>query len=92
MENGVTEKTLGHPQHPYTKALLGALPGNAEKGQPLKTLEGSIPPAAADFKRCIFSDRCQYVTGRCRDELPGWVATGEQLSRCHYSAGELQNG
>lgn len=91
VETGPTADVLGRPQHPYTKALLGALPGVVEKGKPLQTLGGNIPPADATFSHCIFADRCAAATEVCRQALPPWKRTGCQLARCQFAAGELQD-
>ncbi len=91
VETGPTPEVLTTPQHPYTKALLGALPGLAEKGAPLNTLPGSIPPSDSTFNGCIFADRCASVSDLCRSELPPWKQINAQRALCQFAEGELQN-
>ena len=89
VETGPTPEVLTTPQHPYTKALLGALPGLAEKGTPLNTLPGSIPPSDLTFNSCIFADRCEFVSDLCRSELPPWKHINAQRALCQFAEGEL---
>lgn len=65
VEYGVTDKVLHSPAHPYTKALIGAIPTfNFELP---KGLEGQPPLNGADMEDCAFAPRCElYKDGNCR--------------------------
>lgn len=75
------------PRHPYTKGLLGALPGAGHPPKsPLISLEGQVPSASEMPAGCRFANRCHRADERCRQENPpltpadetsGWVA-------CHH--------
>jgi dipeptide transport system ATP-binding protein len=81
-------KGLFHdPHHPYTAALLAALPERAHMKR-LPSIPGVVP---GQFDRpigCLFSPRCTFATDLCRTEIPPHQkALGDAL--CHYP---LQNG
>jgi peptide/nickel transport system ATP-binding protein len=71
------------PQHPYSRALFGALPRRDGRGAPLAALPGTVPALDRTIVGCRFADRCPEVMARCRVEAPGWHRTGEQAVRCH---------
>jgi len=65
-----------HPAHPYTKGLLGSLPGMRLKEDKLLSIDG-MPPDMTDLpKGCPFAQRCIYVIQRCLDERPMLVDVG----------------
>lgn len=71
MENGTTDEIFYNPKHPYTKALLRAIPSlDLKEGERLQSIDG-VPPSLIDPpKGCPFAERCEYATQRCRDEMP----------------------
>jgi len=76
---------FARPQHPYTEALLQAIPvpdPRARRARPI--LEGELPSAIAPPSGCTFHPRCPYVTARCRSEVPALrqLADG-RLVACH---------
>ncbi|WP_028845790.1 ABC transporter ATP-binding protein [Thermodesulfatator atlanticus] len=72
-----------NPLHPYTKALLEALPQPGKKS--LKALSGHVPPPGARPKGCKFSERCPIAQKRCFEEEPSLRASGDgHLVRCFY--------
>ena len=61
----------GSPLHPYTRALLSAIPVpdiHAKKEEII--LEGELPSPLDPPKGCLFSTRCPHATDRCRAEAP----------------------
>jgi len=92
MELGDAETVFGPPQHPYTEALLSAVPQADGKPRPRIRLEGEIPSHADPPSGCVFHTRCpRYIGDICRDEEPELkeVEPGHHW-RCHYSAEELR--
>jgi oligopeptide/dipeptide ABC transporter ATP-binding protein len=64
VEEGDTETIIGQPSHPYTRALLDALPQGGERGQ-LRSIPGSPPSLIDTPPGCRFAPRCPLVTGKC---------------------------
>jgi len=84
VEMGATAQLLGRPRHPYTRALLEALPGRAQPGAPLPTVPGAVPTALDDAPGCSFAPRCPLVVERCFGERPALVDVGpNQAAACH---------
>ncbi|WP_298887310.1 dipeptide ABC transporter ATP-binding protein [uncultured Bradyrhizobium sp.] len=75
------------PRHPYTKALLSAvpLPEPGAKRDPI-ILGGDVPSPINPPKGCRFHTRCPYVFDRCRTEEPQLRSEGEQWVACHLDA------
>jgi dipeptide transport system ATP-binding protein len=76
------------PQHPYTSALLAALPERAAGEGRLATIAGVVPGVHDRPEGCLFAPRCAYATAHCRAERPAlreWI--GGQV-RCHYPLGD----
>ena len=57
-----------NPLHPYTKALLGALP--TQKGKKLENIKGQISPITDIIKGCKFHPRCNYAMEICKTNAP----------------------
>jgi dipeptide transport system ATP-binding protein len=76
------------PQHPYTAALLAALPERSAGERRLATIPGVVPGLYDRPRGCLFSPRCLYATEHSRavqPELRPWM--GGQI-RCHYPLGD----
>ncbi|MGE0751461.1 MAG: ABC transporter ATP-binding protein, partial [Variibacter sp.] len=58
------------PQHPYTQALLRALPDVAKRSERMEAIPGQPPSAYAERRGCLFAPRCSEVRDRCRTEAP----------------------
>lgn len=66
-----TENLFTNPRHPYTQALLEALPAYAiEKGLPLRSIPGSIPQPTPKHSGCPFAGRCPHTQKACREKPP----------------------
>jgi peptide/nickel transport system ATP-binding protein len=92
MELGKSETVFGPPQHPYTEALLSAVPAEEGKERPRIRLTGEIPSHADPPSGCVFHTRCpRYIGDICKDEEPELkeVEPGH-FWRCHYSVEELR--
>jgi len=78
-----------HPQHPYTQALLSAIPvpDPAHKKERI-LLQGDVPSPIAPPTGCHFHPRCWKATDVCREAYPSPTQQNEmQLLRCHHPAG-----
>ena len=83
VEIGNADEVYNHPQHPYTQALLSAVPlpdpEVAKKRQRI-VLEGDVPSPIDVPKGCPFSGRCRFATERCRNEKPSFKTLSENHS------------
>jgi peptide/nickel transport system ATP-binding protein len=92
MELGPAEVVFNPPHHPYTEALLSAVPTLAGEERPRIRLEGEIPSAADPPTGCVFHTRCPRFLGAiCQEQEPplAEVEPGH-LMRCHIPVGELR--
>ena len=84
MEEQPAAALFAHPRHPYTAALLDALPERAE-GQPrLPVIPGVVPGIADRPGGCLFAPRCRFKTMRCGFERPELRRAFGAAVRCHY--------
>jgi peptide/nickel transport system ATP-binding protein len=92
MELGDAESVFGPPHHPYTEALLSAVPTVEGEERARIRLEGEIPSAAAPPSGCVFHTRCpRYLGAICEEQEPplAEVAPGRFI-RCHIPLEELR--
>ena len=85
VEIGTKNDIFKNPQHPYTQALLSAIPmvGKKDRGERI-LLEGDIPSPVNPPAGCRFHTRCKYATERCACEVPQLHCTGgEHQVACH---------
>jgi dipeptide transport system ATP-binding protein len=71
------------PHHPYTAALLSALPERATEKR-LPTIPGVVPGQFDRPRGCLFSPRCQFADARCKSEPPKPQGDEMGRARCHY--------
>lgn len=79
-----------HPQHPYTRALLSAIPTlDPERKKERIILKGDVPSPINPPSGCRFHTRCMYAKDRCRSEAPVLRDVDEQRgghqAACHYT-------
>ena len=84
VEYGDAKRVFEQPQHPYTKALFGAVlrPGIKSLDE-LQVLEGNVPSAIAPPSGCRFHTRCPYATERCAQAEPQMMEHAGRLVACH---------
>jgi dipeptide transport system ATP-binding protein len=78
---------FARPQHPYTAALLAALPERSAGNRRLPTIPGVVPGAFDRPSGCLFHPRCPFADTRCRGEAPALRPVERALVRCHYPLG-----
>ena len=87
MEYAPSEMLFGEPLHPYTRALLSAVPipdPKLESQREVLLLEGELPSPANPPSGCRFSTRCPLATALCREQQPELRTVGpERLVACH---------
>jgi oligopeptide/dipeptide ABC transporter ATP-binding protein len=83
VEEGATDRILTQPHHPYTRALLAALPDAAPRGQPLAAIEGRIPPPTESIAGCAFAPRCPVALPACSIRPPPERRDGARGWHCH---------
>lgn len=80
MEAGTAEEIFYDPKHPYTKALLRAIPSlDLKEGERLQSIDGLPPSLVNPPKGCPFAERCEFSTERCRTAMPEY----KQFSETH---------
>ncbi|MBI1909325.1 MAG: ABC transporter ATP-binding protein [Deltaproteobacteria bacterium] len=88
VESAPTREIFANPRHPYTKALLGAIPRWNEGPSRLQVIPGTVPDLSKLPPGCSFQDRCEKVENRCRQEEPELEEkpTGKKGNkvRCHF--------
>ena len=85
MEVAPTEELFERHRHPYTRALLSAVPNpNPREKKHREPLHGEVPSLLNPPAGCIFHQRCPYAEERCRQEKPTLEAVGDQHRvACH---------
>ena len=84
VESARSEDIFRNPLHPYTEALLNAIPTTDIHNKELQILEGDIPSPVNPPKGCKFHTRCKYATEKCKCERPEWVEIEpEHFVACH---------
>ena len=86
MEVAPTHALFANPQHPYTQALLSAVPipdPAAERAKKLIALDGDLPSPFAPPSGCVFRTRCIRATGLCAAEIPALLGA-DHVVACHF--------
>jgi len=86
VEVGDSEAIYDHPKHPYTAALLSAVPRAGTGGRQRIVLGGDVPSPIAPPPACVFHPRCpRFHRGHCDVEAPQLRELGHhQAAACHY--------
>ena len=84
VEHGPAQTVLHAPKHPYTQALIAAVPRlDATTTRAVIRLQGELPSAARPPRGCHFHPRCPQVMAQCREHYPGISDLGQgHIVRC----------
>ncbi len=85
VEDGPTNEIVRRPRHPYTRALVAAVPvPDADQSRQPLPIKGNVPDAREPPSGCSFRDRCPYAMARCAAETPQLrPAAGGHHVACH---------
>ncbi|MGF0118588.1 ABC transporter ATP-binding protein [Promicromonospora sp. Marseille-Q5078] len=93
VEIGPTEQIFRDPQHPYTRALLSAVPDPSGAARERIVLSGDLPSPRHRYPGCAFASRCWLATDECRTERPPLRdhvdSAGEHVAACHHAGSPL---
>jgi dipeptide transport system ATP-binding protein len=88
VEEAQTARLFAAPRHPYTAALLAALPELAVDRQRLPTIPGVVPGIDDRPTGCVFHPRCKFAAERCTAEPPAITRGATGRVRCYYPLDE----
>lgn len=94
VERGEVDEVLNAPKHPYTQALLAAVPHVDGSGLETVRLAGDLPSPSDPPRGCHFHPRCPHVMPVCREAYPGATSSSAtHYVHCHlYGSGEQETG
>jgi dipeptide transport system ATP-binding protein len=83
METRSAHDIFDTPAHPYTEALLAAMPERSDGSSRLATIPGMVPGLYDRPTGCLFAPRCRYANDLCRAKRPQLLAEPSSMVRCH---------
>ena len=84
VEIGSVPQLFDAPTHPYTEALLKAIPEHSLGARRLATLPGIVPGRYDRPHGCLLAPRCPYAQPQCREQRPALEAHGRGAVRCFF--------
>ncbi|UXY15727.1 ATP-binding cassette domain-containing protein [Chitiniphilus purpureus] len=82
VEAAAVPQLFATPRHPYTQALLAAIPEHNKGAHRLVTLPGVVPGRHDRPAGCLLAPRCPYAEAACAEAHPALIAAGGALARC----------
>lgn len=87
MEEQNAQTLFSSPQHPYTEALMAAMPERSDGLTRLTTIPGMVPGLYDRPAGCLFAPRCAYAVASCRAQRPALQKSPSGLVRCQFPLG-----
>ncbi|MGN0779105.1 MAG: oligopeptide/dipeptide ABC transporter ATP-binding protein [Aristaeellaceae bacterium] len=89
-----SQELFSNPLHPYTEALMNAIPTtDVDTDREIQVLEGDIPSPVNPPKGCKFHTRCKYCTEICEHQVPQWEEVRpNHFVACHHILGSEEGG
>ena len=93
VEKAPVDELFNNPRHPYSQALLSAIPSLDIKNPVERIiLKGELTSPINPKDECRFADRCDYVTGACREKCPSLTEVGpDHIVRCYHPLDKKDN-
>lgn len=82
VEVGDSEQIFHEPEHPYTRGLIGAIPGAHHERGRLAAIEGTVPELIDPDPSCRFAGRCEYAASACWTQDPDLQQVGDRQVAC----------
>lgn len=90
VESGAVDEVISNPLHPYTRALLDAVPRNARRSGALACLSGHVPRPGTEFTGCRFAPRCPQAAALCSEQAISLRTRGDHAVRCVHPTLEFE--
>jgi dipeptide transport system ATP-binding protein len=90
VEERSADALFSDPQHPYTAALLAAMPERSQGAAKLASIPGVVPGLYDRPAGCLFAPRCAYATAHSRDVRPPLREWQGGRVRCHHPLGDAE--
>ena len=93
VELAASQELFENPRHPYTEALMNAIPTtDVDSDREIQVLEGDIPSPVRPPKGCKFHTRCKYATEICQHQIPAWEEVApNHFVACHHILGKEES-
>lgn len=95
METGTSEELFSSPRHPYTKALIDAVPAPDPEGEDMRehvSLAGEIPSPLNPPAGCVFHTRCPIAMEQCKGDVPPLKRLGGQHAAACFALSAEDSG
>lgn len=89
VETGPVRSVLTDAKHPYTRALVAALPQTAKHGERLTSIKGTVPSATTMVPGCAFAPRCPYAIDKCLVAVPPLIDAGRNRTAACVRLGDI---
>lgn len=82
VEVGAVAEVIHHPQHPYTRGLMGSIPTIGADRERLEQIDGAMPRLNAIPHGCAYHPRCPHAAAVCREQRPDLIKAGSVKAAC----------